>query len=242
MEEQSKAEQQRERSQVEVVFGLTGGELCEGAWQATERDSETVWTFHHYYEFPPEYAERDFDSTAHSFRTVVRSNMFGEPPEQLAGWTKVATFGNSGEAECPGQHEETNLVRAEQCAEGSDRCFYCEAQVGEAHGYVYIGDGWAEVVYQLEEPSGAWIAGYNMPGYLPEMEPTAFADFESARSFIQQEMLDQSQQVEDLDEATALDHAAQELSVVEEADWDDIVGNCAYWITFDSEASAEDDN
>lgn len=28
------------------------------------------------------------------------------------------------------------------------RCPYCEARIGEEHGYIYLGDGWAEVVYQ----------------------------------------------------------------------------------------------
>lgn len=141
----------QERAQVEQVFGLTGGELSDTVWEAREvGGSERVWTFHYFYESTPEYAERELDWTAHDFRTVVRDIVFGAPPEQLEGWTKVATFGSSGEVECPGRSEEPNIVRADQSPEGRG-CYYCEAEVGEPHGYIYIGDGWAEIVYKRDE-------------------------------------------------------------------------------------------
>lgn len=31
-----------------------------------------------------------------------------------------------------------------------DKCYYCEEKLGEPHGYIYIGDGWSEVVYRKD--------------------------------------------------------------------------------------------
>ncbi len=129
-----------ERAQVEQVFGLTGGELSDDPWIIADEKGQD-WTFHFYYDFPPEYAERQFDYTAHTYRTVVRDNMFGEPPDRFNGWTKKATFSNSGETECPYRNDPLTLVATETCP-------LCEALIGEEHGYIYIGDGWAEIVYQ----------------------------------------------------------------------------------------------
>ena len=54
-------------------------------------------------------------------------------PEAPEGWEQIASYGSSGEAEC-------------WCC-GSDReeetCLLCEGD-----GIVYIGEGWAEVVYR----------------------------------------------------------------------------------------------
>lgn len=135
----------QDRAQVEQVFGLTGGELADTPWIVDG------WTFTFWYEFPPEYAEREFDYTARNYRTAVRDIMFGAPPDRLGTWTKVATFQNSGEAECPGKSEDIDIVRVEQCGDDGRECYYCGGNVGAPHGYVYLGDGWAEIVYVEDE-------------------------------------------------------------------------------------------
>lgn len=107
---------------------------------------------------------------------------------------------------------------------------------------------------------GCWIAGYNMPGYLPEMEPAAFETFDEARRFIIDEMEraadacderarmdnDGSEEAKayeeaDHDEAESLSSAAEDLNLASEGDWGITVGNCAYWITFDSDATTDDE-
>lgn len=153
----------RDRAQIAEVFGLVGGELADHVW--IEQADGHEWVAHFWYEGFPEYAESDFDNW-HHFRTVVRDIMFGPPPERLGAWMKVATYMNSGETECPGRNEDgwglpkgvhlvkssdgINLVRADQC-DGGDRCYYCDEKIGEEHGHIYIGDGWAEIVYQQDE-------------------------------------------------------------------------------------------
>jgi hypothetical protein len=37
-----------------------------------------------------------------------------------------------------------------------------------------------------------YVAGWNMPGYLPEMEPAEFDSFEEAKAFIVDELEDQA--------------------------------------------------
>ena len=72
----------------------------------------------------------------HEIRTAILHCLFG-CPEAPDGWTRVASFGSSGEAECW------------WCAQGAgdggqpEDCKLCEGD-----GVVYIGEGWAEVVYR----------------------------------------------------------------------------------------------
>lgn len=108
----------------------------------------------YWYEGVPEYAEESFPelnhhdiySTTHEYRTIVRDVTFGSPPERtIDGWERVATFTSSGETECP---ERGGYAWVPTVDEGSGPCYLCEAKPGEEHGYIYIGDGWAEVVYR----------------------------------------------------------------------------------------------
>lgn len=141
----------KDRACIEQVFGLTGGELADQPW-VIEREGENPWVNHFWYENVPEWAESEFPEwPIRNYRTIVRDIMFGAPPDRLETWTKVATYMNSGEAECPGQHEDVNRVRLDQCDGDTDRCYYCGEKVGEEHGYIYLGDGWAEIVYVSDE-------------------------------------------------------------------------------------------
>lgn len=157
MTQSSTATEQRDRAQVEEVFGLTGGELNDEPWIVNDRATQTAWTFHYHYDFAPSYAERDFEQYD-EVRTVVRCNMFGEPPAVLIDqhdasrrWVKVATFTNSGETECFGANNDApNIVTAEQTATAGSECYYCAEPIGKPHTVVYIGDGWAEIVYRLQ--------------------------------------------------------------------------------------------
>lgn len=156
----------KDRACIELVFGLTGGELADEPW-VIEREGDNPWVNHFWYENVPEWAESEFPEwPIRNYRTIVRDTMFGAPPDRLETWTKVATYMNSGETECPGRQEDSfstpkgvhfeksandvPLVRADQC-DGGNRCYYCEEKIGDEHGYIYLGDGWAEIVYVSDE-------------------------------------------------------------------------------------------
>jgi len=126
--------------------------------------------FHYWYEGVPDYAESEsgFD-VMKTYRTAITwgGGFLGAPdPEMYDGdgvWKLVASYSNSGETEClartydPISHEdhqgrEPRRVTTEE-AKGSvdeDRCMLCEEEIGEEHGYIYIGEGY-EAVYELHE-------------------------------------------------------------------------------------------
>lgn len=132
-----------ERERIACVFGLGGGELHEAddrfpdpeGWDGPE--GITYW-----YKGVPEYVTvaelgLDFDSCG-EVRTAIVCCIFG-PPAPPDGWRQVATYSSSGEAPCW------------SCVGGADGdrdgntegCKLCDGD-----GYVYFGDGWAEVVYR----------------------------------------------------------------------------------------------
>lgn len=128
-----------DRMRMAWLFGLTGGELNDEPWAG----------YRYNYDGVPEYATTDFpDRWQHRFRTIIGSFLFTEPNERLEDdegeWERAAVYASSGEAECP--------FRPGLVQEG--RCILCEEPRGEEHGYIYVGDGWAEVVYRLSEPDG----------------------------------------------------------------------------------------
>jgi hypothetical protein len=82
--------------------------------------------------------------TGSTARTAPWSDAFctAAPPERIADaegiWELQATFVSSGEAECP---QGTESVEEE-------RCPLCDEARGQSHGYIYLGDGWAEAVFR----------------------------------------------------------------------------------------------
>jgi len=168
-----------ERAQVAEVFGLTGGELMDVAWVPTyERNitntltatGEVVFTYWH--QGVPDYLEGpEWHPTDAIFRTVCEDEMFGYVPQIVTGdegtWRVVARYRNSGETECPGRSAEPGSANAIPAT--AETCPLCDADLmaGESHGYIYIGDGWAEIVYRLEEiqratptVAGCWVDGH----------------------------------------------------------------------------------
>jgi len=162
----NRKERDLEREQIEWVFGLTGGELADEPWTVlgapihffrhdplqTEAMDEHV--FPYWYEGVPDYSEIR-DKYSETYRTVVVDEMGGPVPGALLDkeggiWKKIRSFRNSGETECPGRQDEG--VVTESSASNGKYCDYCEANIGEDHGYIYLGDGWGEVIYQLHKP------------------------------------------------------------------------------------------
>lgn len=148
-------EAEAEKQQVEWVFGLTGGELADEPWVTAKGEDEPdtahpVVSFRYWYEGVPDYSKDTFDDWAtEQYRTVVKDCSCLVPlPRTLISaegkWELKATFTSSGETECPGrQDDEGPLVKMEQCP-------LCDTDVGEEHGFIYLGDGWVEGIYQLD--------------------------------------------------------------------------------------------
>lgn len=101
-----------------------------------------------------------------------------------ARWIRVATYSSSGERECPFRDWDPNKnwdgrerkvtrqhafltpkreLRLERPRWYGDKrpnnrqseCIACGERVGQPHGFIYLGDGWTEVVYKREEPRHA---------------------------------------------------------------------------------------
>jgi hypothetical protein len=149
-------EKDAERQSVEWVFGLTGGELEDKPWNG----------FAYHYEGVPEWAQADFnDHYDRGYHTIVSCFLFGGPSQRLVDttgvWTLQTVFSSSGETECPLREldpDEVDAVyrhRQEQFNRPAiERCFLCDEKRGDDHGYIYLGDGWAEAVYRLELLNG----------------------------------------------------------------------------------------
>ena len=163
-----------EREQVEIVFGLTGGELSD--------TPDPGFPFTYWYDGAPEYLERRLVETVewcachntdnsedcsecngrgyYELRTTVVCCLYGYPtvPE---GWEQVPmVFGSSGEAGClhcgPGSDWDGSAPQTQAKASnsitntgyrGNPECKLCEGS-----GYVYLGDGWCEIVYRRAYP------------------------------------------------------------------------------------------
>lgn len=123
-----------ERERIACVFGLGGGELH----QADDRwPDEWDGVIEHWYEGVPDYVSLDELSLDldDEVRTAILDVMFGLP-EPPPGWRFVASYSSSGEAACWWCGDGTGNEEAR------DGCTLCDGD-----GYLYLGDGWAEVVY-----------------------------------------------------------------------------------------------
>lgn len=161
-------EEQIERTQVEQVFGLTGGELDDSAWKVGEKTIAPYW-----YEGAPEYAASDFRDLE-NVRTAVHCALYGSSPERIddegGAWVRKGEFQTSGETEClfhsgapedmPVKRDQCHMVAsyprkhlvgtfAKLTAKHAE-CPFCGARLGEDHGVIYLGDGWVETVYVFE--------------------------------------------------------------------------------------------
>ena len=131
-------EEQIERAQIEMVFGLGGGELHE---PDSRFPDEWDGVFAYWYNELPHYvreSEINPGPMQFQFRTAIVCELYGQArtPE---GWTRVAHWTSSGESgECwacePEDPNEDPLHR--------DDCPICKGD-----GFVYLGDGYREVLY-----------------------------------------------------------------------------------------------
>lgn len=149
-----------EREQVQQVFGLTGGELMDVEWETHLPHVEThSVTFTYWYHGVPEYVSESLQfPISQTYRTVCESELYGMVPERVTDdegtWKVVARYSTSGEVECPCRNSDNP-----DAVSVDNPCPLCGADGTDAypitepvHGYIYIGDGWAEIVYRLQEP------------------------------------------------------------------------------------------
>lgn len=112
------------------------------SWLLAEELEEEPWEeFDYWYAGAPCYSDFPAWCEEYEYRTAFACELFGqvETPE---GWERVIAFAHSGEAPCPWQG----------CDLREEVCSLCE-QVAESarhpyEGWLYIGDGWREVVYR----------------------------------------------------------------------------------------------
>lgn len=144
-------EKEIERESVEWVFALTGGELEDKPWRFASVDKngelERHWAWY-WYEGQPEYLKQDY---SHTYRTAV---LWWEPPKKIRShgreWRLVGLYRSSGETECPARGCDEGVEVLEKQCDGGNVCPLCEEDVGETHGYIYLGDGWCEAVYRTK--------------------------------------------------------------------------------------------
>lgn len=162
-----------ERERVEWVFGLTGGELSDAPLRYVEIrvtprnanfpprvccsrpdiDVRRGWA-PYWYEGVPDYSEIKEHTHNGSFLTIVNdSGSYGtaQLPRVIYAhgrrWRRVASYASSGEHDCP---EGRDVTVGSEMRDGEippELCPLCEAERGELHGCIYLGDGWQEVVY-----------------------------------------------------------------------------------------------
>ena len=82
-----------------------------------------------------------------------------------------------------------------------------------------------------------WVVGYNMPGYLPEMDPWVTSDWEQARDYLISEIERSAEyafEVGEIGEGVdddPYDDAIAELKALEpDSEWGDIIGDLSYWL------------
>lgn len=157
--------EQAERLQVEEVFGLTGGESEAKPLRFRDVADGQLWTRSYWYDGVPDYVEREFSQWFwYDKFTIVDCCLYGEPPATIRArhgrlYDLKALYQSSGEHGCPFreaeiavEHEYPVTVDTYGSPPVEHRyCAYCDeppdAIACDGHGYVYLGDGWAELVY-----------------------------------------------------------------------------------------------
>lgn len=88
-------------------------------------------------------------------------------------------------------------------------------------------------IEELNEMRTPWAAGWNMPGYMPDNEPAAFADWSDAQTYILGELhryLDETDdETEQTDTRATIDRLAE---ANEESEFGETVGKYHFWLSF----------
>lgn len=153
-----------ERSQIEYVFGLLGGELSDKplVFWAKELGRDCVKYVKYWYEGAPEWSEEDLPAGARGgiLRTLLHDLILPSILEEGGIiWTRIVSYTGSGERECPyygavvgeeAWRDEVDSVEIE------NMCSLCGRDRGEDHGYIYLGEGWTESIY-VGKTDYSWV-------------------------------------------------------------------------------------
>lgn len=99
-----------------------------------------------------------------------------------------------------------------------------------------------ERIEELEDKRAPWIAGYNMPGFMPDNDPCGFATHEEAVAYIVSCLEDH---IDSLDSGETvrvanLEGTKERLeSIADESEFGETVDNWHYWITYDANGGLE---
>lgn len=87
-------------------------------------------------------------------------------------------------------------------------------------------------IEELQEQRQPWAVGWNMPGYMPDSEPTAFSDWESAQAYLHGELERAAEETDDEDEATALRETAERIDALADGEeFGETTGAYHWWLT-----------
>ena len=100
-------------------------------------------------------------------------------------------------------------------------------------------------VEELRETATPWGAGFNMPGYMPDSDPGAFATWEEARDSLAEELTRTSDTAFESEEgaklAEATDGALARLNALTEGEeFGETVGPYHYWLSRSHDVDADD--
>lgn len=87
-------------------------------------------------------------------------------------------------------------------------------------------------IEELQEKRQPWAAGWNMPGYMPDSEPAAFSGWESARSYLRDEIERAAEETDNKEEAKALQETAERVDALNDGDeFGETTGTYHWWLT-----------
>ncbi len=143
-------EERLEHEKMEQVTGETGGDL--GPWEVIAADGTPVrrqWTI----DFAPEYMQREVEQEFGDgqFKTVwygdggnFGPSFDGQLRDKDGLWRQVRQFAAGHEPECPylyGDDGNNVVLEHTYCGEYPGlKCRLCEADLGEEHGVIYLGE------------------------------------------------------------------------------------------------------
>lgn len=115
-------------------------------------------------------------------------------------------------------------------------CYSCP-ECGEEHDF----DTFEEMEEYASRYEGCckackpkFVAGWNMPGYLPDSEPAEFDSAEDALEYIKDEMWRESDNTEDTDEAIELQSCVKTMSADKNGEFGQTIGKYHYFVTLEA--------
>lgn len=108
---------------------------------------------------------------------------------------------------------------------------------------IHIRDIIERVEELREQRTRQYVVGFNMPGYMPDSEPSIFDDADEARASLADEMRRSAETEEE--SAEELEEAADALELLSSdeagAEWGRTIGQFHYWLSYEGRVGLDDD-